>query len=409
VLFNGLFIILLSAVCFSLAITFAAPQIANFVNNPSIVGLLPYMVFYAFPTLAVVLLGSYYIATDRARTLSLVHVVSSGVALINAFVVLYLRPAPDSIILSRIAISAGVFVVLLFPGRRIFDAVPTPDRKLMGQMFYYSIPIGLATLVGTISLQFDKVIVSHFSTPADFAIYVNGAMEVPFISIVTGAISTAILADMSVLCSQKDYTGARVLFHKAAIKSALFLLPLMVILMYNAKALMILFFSARYADSAIPFAIYLLILPARIVYYGPTLIALGKSRLILFRSLVELVLSAGLGLLLVYQFGYMGVAFAGILATYGWSVPYNLREIARGFGVGYGAVLPFQDILIIGALSVAALIPVLLLALLVPDTESLVFLVANGTLYVLAMVALLEKTGYIQLGQMLAWVRRRLS
>jgi len=180
-------------------------------------------------------------------------------------------------------------------------------------------------------------------------------MEIPVIGIVTGSITTVVFAEMAELCHKGDKAAALKLFHKASIKSACILFPTMCFLLATAEPFIILLFSEQYHASITPFVIYLFVLPIRIVIYGAALMALGMTRVILFRSIFDLVINCVLCFVLVQTIGYIGAAIATILTLYIWTIPFNLIKISYGFDIPWQKVLPFKDLLRVLVFSVFCL------------------------------------------------------
>jgi O-antigen/teichoic acid export membrane protein len=209
----------------------------------------------------------------------------------------------------------------------------------------YSVPLGLASMLGSITLQMHSIIVASMCTPEDFAVYINGAMEIPVIGIVTGSITTVVFAEMAELCSKGDKAAALELFQQASIKSACILFPTMCFLLAVADPFIVFLFSKQYHASVLPFMIYLFVLPVRIVVYGSALMALGMTRVILFRSIFDLTINGILCFILVKAVGYVGAAIAIVLTLYLWHVPFNLTKIGQGFcGLWYES-LPLKTLL----------------------------------------------------------------
>jgi len=75
-------------------------------------------------------------------------------------------------------------------------------------------------------------------------------------------------------------------------------------------------FSPKYAESAEIFRIYIFFLPVRILLYSPILSALGKQKIYMFISLIDLALNFILGLSLLKVIGLKGPAVAVVLSTY---------------------------------------------------------------------------------------------
>ena len=59
------------------------------------------------------------------------------------------------------------------------------DPAFYHDVFKYSLPLGLASIIGMLSVQLDKLVISGFFSPAQYAVFSIGAMELPFISILT--------------------------------------------------------------------------------------------------------------------------------------------------------------------------------------------------------------------------------
>ena len=107
--------------------------------------------------------------------------------------VFFSRPIIRLILLVQIALP---FLFALVAIRIIFKNLPkdnaSPSGKSMKEIIKYSAPLGIASMMGTIMLQLDKIIVSSMCTPEEFANYVNGAIEIPLIAVITGSISAVI-------------------------------------------------------------------------------------------------------------------------------------------------------------------------------------------------------------------------
>jgi O-antigen/teichoic acid export membrane protein len=178
----------------------------------------------------------------------------------------------------------------------------------------------------------------------DYAIYANGAREVPFIGIITGSISVVMMADMSAYIKEKKLGFALDLFRKSSVISACFLLPVMIFLMIFTESFITLLFSEKYIASVIPFRIYLLVIPARIAYYGPAFIAFGKTRSVLYRTIFELILTSFFVYLFILLFGINGAAFGIVATIFFWTLPYNFYYLSKEFNCQVFNIIPFKKI-----------------------------------------------------------------
>lgn len=306
--------------------------------------IVPFTVF----SLIVPVLSAVYVDAGRSKILALYSSAYVFLLACSASLVAYYTRDVFFVVSFR-AVAVLAFVLILYGTIRRNRYL---DEKLnlgnsvevfsAADILKYSVPLGLASAAGMLSQQVDKIIVSTATNPETFAIYINGAMEIPLISILTGALATASMSELSRKVKAGSLNDALDIFKSIASLSSVILLPALVYFFICADIFMVFLFGDRYSDSANPFRIYLLLIPARLVFFGPVLIAFGKTKTVLFRSILELILTAALGAALVLVFGYLGVAIAIVMVTYFWSVYFNLSQLRGCFGVRIRDLLPYE-------------------------------------------------------------------
>ena len=330
--------------------------IARRFDNPDLLETLPWLIPYPLIIMPTAGLAAILVLQNKTKSLAVYNVVLSlAVTLSGIWAVLathsYFAPVIVRVFVPILFIPVALFLMLSGnPG-----STRWPCRDSMLSMARYSLPLGAATILGQITLQLHGVIVSSICTPEEFAVYINGAIELPIVGIVTGSIATIILADMSSLCAKGDKPAALALFRKASVKSACFLFPATCFLLVVATPFISLLYSEQYEASATPFRIYLLILPIRIVVYGSALMALGLTKTILVRSIFDLFVNAILCWIFVRAIGYIGAPIALALTLYLWTTPFNILKISQGFQVKWKHALPMRELFTISTLCVAPL------------------------------------------------------
>src|SRR5690606_22012361 len=167
----------------------------------------------------------------------------------------------------------------------------------------------------------------------------------PLIAVITTSISGASFGLFSVYCKEKNFAAAIDLFRKIIVVSSLIIFPCFFYLFIEAKAVITVLFGEMYQESYIVFRIYLFLLTIRVIQYGNVLIALGKSKVLLVRSIVELVLSLILSIIFFKIFDINGVALGVVVSVLFWTVPYNLYIIKKGFNSTINSIIPFRPIL----------------------------------------------------------------
>ena len=343
---DAMCVMLFMGCLFSLFILFGGNELlAKRFTNPQLADSLLYLVPFPLITLPASLLGAVLVVRERVTLLSTFNVLSNiavGLAVIIPCVFWKTSSAP---IIGKVAVAVPSSVIAVY---LIFQSVPSnewrPRWKSIKHMVKYAVPLGLASMIGTITLQLDKVIVSAMCTPEDFAVYANGAIEIPLIGIITGSISAVILADTRKLIVEGKKDEALALFRKAAEKSAWIILPSMVFLFASADLVIPTLFSKKYSGSALPFRFYLGMLPVRIIFFGAMLIAIGKTKIILYRTLVSLPLNLVLSIILLRYLGYIGAIIATLCIVYLWAVPYSIYNIKRYFMCPLNSIFPIYEV-----------------------------------------------------------------
>ena len=94
---------------------------------------------------------------------------------------------------------------------------------------------------------------SFFFGAAQYAIYINGVTELPFVGVIAGSVMTVVTPEFVRLYQQNQNAEIVRLWHSATRKVALLFLPLTAMLMVFAKDTIIVLFSDRYLDSVLLF------------------------------------------------------------------------------------------------------------------------------------------------------------
>lgn len=348
-----LLILIISSLVFSLFIYFGGAKLMSLrFDNIELINTLKWVSFYPLFTFPVLLASSVWVSIGKVKFNALYSfIIGFSLAILLVLTTTY-SGSYNLPIIARVLLSVLFFPVSIYylfkflPGKWEF-----PRLKSIISIIKFSIPIGLASILGTLTIQLSGFIVSFLTSPEEFAIYSNGAKEVPFIGIVTGSISVVILSEMSKEIKQNNHQLALNLFKKAAYMSSIFLFPIMLFLLVFSESFIKILYSDSYKLSVIPFRIYLLIIPARIAFYGSAFIALGRSNIILFRSIVDLIVTGLLCYFLTSLFGINGSALALIITVYAWSIPYNLYTLSAIFKVSFMYMLPFKKLFIVFIIS----------------------------------------------------------
>lgn len=324
-------------------------------SNPKVAQLLLWMIPYAIITTPSSLFESVLVSRDMPARSAIFSSFRQFVIGASTIIPLVLWLNVESAFAGNIAASLLMAIISMWI---MIQSVPSdstwPSIAGVRELAAFSIPLGLAGMFGSLSVQLDKIIVSVMCMPDEFAVYTVGAFQIPLIGVVTGSITAVALTEMRKQVEDGNARESVQLFKQICAKSSLIILPAMAYLMINADHLIQYLFSVEYAASANTFRAYLLLLPARTVVFGAIIVALGRSRFILWRSSIGLLLNCVLSVVLVSNFGYMGAAFATVVTVYTWAIPVNLRLISRVVGIRAKDIVPWSEL---GSIGLAIIAP----------------------------------------------------
>lgn len=355
-----------------------ADLLATRFDNPQLRDTLPLLSPYAvfmFPTMA---LAGCLMAHDKPAWVAIFNVSSRAFTLMLVVVTCLIWPTPDAAIIATVvgsAVVAGPAIALMLK----VTAGTTGGRprwvELLAQV-KFSAPLGVGAALGTLTLSIDKLIVSSMVQPEEFAIYVNGAFELPIAMVIASAVGAVLLPELAGMVERGEQREAHAVWRRSASKTAGVIFPTVVGIFLMAPEFITILYGERYTASAGPFRLYLLLLPARVVAFSPMFMAMRKNHLIFFWTAVAVVLNLGLSVAGVHQFGHEGAALATVVVFYGWIIPYNLRFITRHYGVPFREVLPWTVLGRIAGVSLIGgliLVPNLFIDGWAPWTRALVF------------------------------------
>lgn len=350
-------------------------------NNPALVTALlllaPYPLFMA-PTTT---LSACLLARDRTTQVAAYNVVSRLIMLLAVVIPCLFFPRPTVAI---VGVVTGTGIAAMIAMTLMFRACDSGNwRPTLGGMrgqIAFALPLGLSTLVGTVSRGLDQVFVAAMCPAATFAVFVNGAMEIPLVGVITGSVTSVLIVDYAKLYKEGRLDEIVRLIHRAMVKCALILIPVMAFLLCMAPELMRVLFGTRYEDSAAPFRVYLLLLPIRTLTFGAIFMATGNSRYILYQTILGLASKLIVTWYAVSAFGAIGAAGASVVTTYFVSIPYWLIIIRKVLHCPIRQLFPWRDLF---RVTIASYIPAAAIFLItqVVQMPDVVMLALTGMVY----------------------------
>ena len=336
--------------------------LATRVKNPQVARLLLWLIPYAIVSVPASATESVLVARDKALMASVYGVIRQLFVGVSTIIPLMFWSTAEAPLIGNVVASilmgfAGISLMF----RSVSGGSAWPKLSGIQELLFFAVPLALGSMISTISKQLDQVIVSVLRPPAEFAEYSLGAMELPLVGIITGALTSVMLADMRKSIVAGDKEKALRLFHTVGEKSSLIMLPVMVFLLLTADTVIQYLYTTGYADSAYPFRIYLTLLPIRTVVFGSLLLAMGLNKFVLYRCIAGLVFNLILSAILVWQIGPIGAAFATVATMYFCEVPACIIMLAHKLEKSWLDIMPYRAM----ARIMLDLIPVTILSLII--------------------------------------------
>lgn len=333
-LLNIQYVLLSIAVLFSLLfIAGGSGIISKLFNNPAIEKTIIIYSLFMLVNIPTILLQSVLVIKNKVKLLTVINILNKLISVLFSIIIAFFY---------RDAVS--IFISLLFTGIIAFVVVEvilikntskikkfTFDKKVLKDYTNIGFPLFLASVLGLAGKNIDKLLISTFMTPADYAIYSNGAIEIPIIGAVTGAVMLVILVDFTKLLNKGKVSETFQLWRKSVEVSSSFLVPLMFLLMLNADWLIVAMFGEKYVNSVLPFKVYLLLLPIRTMVFSSIIIAKAKTKIITKGTLLFFISNLILSILFIELYGIIGPAVATVITTYllGFYFSFRITKIIK--------------------------------------------------------------------------------
>lgn len=278
-------------------------------NNPEV------LYFYGTFSFYLLFIGPSFLAEyilllkEKAAGLAAYGVVAFGVQLAAVATPIALGYGLEEALFGLVASSVLRFMITLALLARYAEI--KFDAGFMKQFLTTAGPLMAATLLSGSAEYLDGFIVSKYFDEGTFAVYRYGAKEFPLVLLLANAFSNGMVPKVA----QLGVYQAVETIKNESLRLMHFFFPISIGFMLVSEWLYPRLFNADFNESAAVFNVYLLLVISRLVFPQTLLIGLKKTRTIMSIAGLELVVNFGLSILLVQQFGLVGIAFATVIAN----------------------------------------------------------------------------------------------
>lgn len=282
---------------------------------------LPYFKWYSIYLLFFMpsfLVDYIYLVNNRAKEILGFGIIVFSLQVLVVIVPLFLGKGLLGSIQGLVGLGIFRFLWLL---KVVFDFGKIEwKNELMSNYLKLSVPLILYALLSGFPTVFDSWVVGWFyEDKSTFAIFRYGARELPLAIALANALSMAMIPEIAKNNNQTDWknnacANAFTTLKNKTLNLFHWLFPLSIILMLTSSWWFPKVFNPDFLESASVFNVFLLVITSRLIFPQTILIALGKTKMVLYISILETILNVILSVIFVQNFGLVGIAFGTVLA-----------------------------------------------------------------------------------------------
>jgi O-antigen/teichoic acid export membrane protein len=217
------------------------------------------------------------------------------------------------------------------------------DFNLIKKQLIFGFPLGVTAIIGVVYKSTDSIMISNLLSVSDYAIYRNGAFEIPFLATLYSSIGAIVLPSISKLFHKKKFHDILVLKRRIISNTFAIIFPMVLFISYFSKDLITTYLSAKYVESAAIFTIFSLLLLVRINDYEDILIVAKKGRFILYIYLVAFFINLLMNYILIMKIGALGAAISTVLTMFFISI-FSINISSKIIGYSFKDFFNFSKI-----------------------------------------------------------------
>lgn len=326
------------------ALLVCIPFIEKYFDNKAIGDFYYYLLIFPWTSVTIGSISNVLVVYDKTKFLMLINIISSLVSLSAVLLVqlfeLEFKYYIIFLLVGNSAIALWVYAIVY----RIENGITIKlDKQTIKKVFIYSIPLGLATLVGTIDVELDKLVIGGLANTDAVAIYANAGKELP-LTIVASSLTAVLLPQLAKLLKCGCYQKAVDLWKVSIEISYMIICFFVAACIAFAPQIVTFLYSSKYLPGVNVFRIYAIVLLFRVTYWGIILNSIGKTKYILYASIGALILNIVLNILFYYWIGFNGPALATLMSM-GIVSMIQLKQTSTIVDVKMTKIWPWDNIL----------------------------------------------------------------
>lgn len=290
--------------------------IVRYFNNPAIYTYMFVMVLLPWISIFNTSADNIFIAYENISALTIYRIAYScalmGVAVIFSWSELSFINYMRAYISVQVLFCLLLYIIVQkISGRFSFKL----NKRLLKEILLFSIPLGLASVVSTLNIELDKLMLGALLSTEELAVYSNASKELP-INIICVSISSVLMPQMVRLLKENKFSLAIDIWKKTVSVSYIIICFFCTAIFVFAPQVITILYSEKYLAGVTVFRIYSLTTLFKVTYFGIVLNSMGKTKKIFSCSVLTLVLNVILNFILYKIMGVIGPAIATLISTF---------------------------------------------------------------------------------------------
>lgn len=314
ILFTNLISAITLGVIGSLLLYFSSNLIADWFNNMSLIRFLHIFGFSLILSIPNLSINSFLIFKNKVNYSISIIIISNILKVTLVVISIQYFQSLEFVFYSILFSELFRFIIGMWVIRK--DLKFNIEFILIKNQLKFGFPLALTGILGLVIMYTDGLMVSKFLGVKEYAVYRNGAIEVPFVATLYATIAAIIMPEVSKLWNSNNFIEIKRLKSLVINYTAVLIYPVMIFFLFNAGDFIKLYLGLKYLDSTAIFIVFNLTLLFRINDFEDILISSGRTNFILFCYIFAVFLNIVLNFLLISIYGNIGAAISTIISVF---------------------------------------------------------------------------------------------
>lgn len=322
------------------------PLIISYFNNPLVGSVWFFLLLYPLGRIITYTAENLYVVYHKTENLLKFRVFYSA-CLVGSIVISHaFRLSFQMYMALFLSVSLGFASFVYISAYKLSGGISfSLSLPFIKRILVFSIPLGLASAVGTINIELDKFMVGRFVDTSTLAIYTNASKEMP-VTIIAAAFTAVMLPKFALYMKEKKHREVATMWGSATKISFMIMCYIAIGMYVYAPDCLRVLYSEKYVLGANIFRIYCLVLLMRATYFGIVLNSSGHSKLIFYSALAALALNCLLNYFFYIWFGLIGPAIATLISQIVINA-FQLMYSGKILNISIKDIFPWKDLGII--------------------------------------------------------------